>query len=376
MVAYTSSNRFTLQDTGSNPNTWGDVANMGVFALIEDSLDGLLNLDVTTGSSFTLTTANGATDESRNRRIRLTGTPTSTIRVNLPNVNKWYIVDASISGTSGVMLAPTGGTGPVIMAGQKRGILAVDTSLAFFVTTDTSATTSTAGITRYATSAEVTEGTTVSTAAVTPNLLDYRLSLFTTIEPGSGSIYFGSTAPSGYVLASGRTIGNATSGGTERANSDTEDLFILLWDAYSNSILPVSGGRGATAAADFAASKTITLPDLRGRVPVGKDDMGGTAANRITTSIVGISGITLGASGGQETTTASIGNMPNHAHTRNPTGVGENAIQIVTGGAFTTGTPAGSNAFLNAIVSTGSTGGGAAMTNVQPSLVVNYIIKL
>src|SRR5262245_54112769 len=82
----------------------------------------------------------------------------------------------------------------------------------------------------------------------------------------------------GFVRANGRTIGSATSGATERANADTQPLFIYLYNAMTDAQAPVSGGRGGGgAAADFAANKTITLPDMRASSPVGLDDMGNAA---------------------------------------------------------------------------------------------------
>jgi microcystin-dependent protein len=47
-------------------------------------------------------------------------------------------------------------------------------------------------------------------------------------------------------------------------------------------------------------STTFNVPDLRGRVMAGVDNMGGSPANRITSGIAGISGVTLGASGGNQ----------------------------------------------------------------------------
>jgi len=85
----------------------------------------------------------------------------------------------------------------------------------------------------------------------------------------------------GFVRMNGRTIGNASSGATERANDDTEDLYTYLWNNLDNSVAPVVGGRGATAAADFAANKTITVPTMQGLVAAGLDDMGSAAANRL-----------------------------------------------------------------------------------------------
>lgn len=90
----------------------------------------------------------------------------------------------------------------------------------------------------------------------------------------------GGTRP-GWARLNGRTIGNASSGATERANDDTEDLYTFLWNNLDDSVAAVIGGRGATASADFAANKAITLPSMQGLIAGGVDDMGSAAANRL-----------------------------------------------------------------------------------------------
>lgn len=183
--------------------------------------------------------------------------------------------------------------------------------------------------------------------------------------------YLGTTAPSGYVMLSGRTIGSAYSGATERANADTLDLYTLLWDSMANTEAAVSGGRGASAAADFAANKTLALPDGRGRGLVGKDDMGGTAANRITNAGAGIVGTTLGASGGSQTVTltAAESGLPAHTHTIPPATEADTGFAGLAFGAPASPVP----------ISTNSTGGSTASSahnNTQPSLIANLIVKL
>jgi hypothetical protein len=78
------------------------------------------------------------------------------------------------------------------------------------------------------------------------------------------------TAPPGWLKLDGKTIGDASSGATARANADTMALFCHLWDTFGNDILPIqnsdgsAGLRGASAAADFAAHKRMPLFDDRG----------------------------------------------------------------------------------------------------------------
>lgn len=104
----------------------------------------------------------------------------------------------------------------------------------------------------------------------------------------------------GWVRGNGRTVGSATSGATERANADTSALFVWLWTNFADAICPVSGGRGGSAAADFAANKTIGLVDMRGRSPFGLDDMGNAAAGRMTGATFGVGNATTPASSGGE----------------------------------------------------------------------------
>jgi microcystin-dependent protein len=111
----------------------------------------------------------------------------------------------------------------------------------------------------------------------------------------------------GWVRLNGRTIGSGSSSGTERASSDTQSLFEYLWNNFSNTLCPVSGGRGATAAADFGANKTIATYDMRSRSPFGLDDMGNTAA-----AIIAGGTPTAISTGGAETVTIAQANLPSY----------------------------------------------------------------
>jgi microcystin-dependent protein len=205
---------------------------------------------------------------------------------------------------------------------------------------------------------------------------------------GAMTPYVGTTAPTGWVRANGRTLGNASSGGTERANADTETLFTLLWNQYSNSVCAVSGGRGASASADYAANKTITLPDLRGRAFFGLDDMGSTAASRLGSIIT--TPTTNGSSGGTETHTLTEAQMPVHQHSGTSLGAtttisgGTNIHSGSTNASYDSG-PSSTKVVssVNTITasttisgSVGQAGSGQAHSNMPPAFLGTYIIKL
>lgn len=118
-----------------------------------------------------------------------------------------------------------------------------------------------------------------------------------------------------WLICAGGTIGGASSGGTVRANADMETLFTHLWTTVANAELAIqdSGGspstRGASAAADFAANKRMPLPDLRGRVLIGLDNLGGSSANVVTDTEAD----TIGDVSGTETHTLAAAEIPNNS---------------------------------------------------------------
>lgn len=191
--------------------------------------------------------------------------------------------------------------------------------------------------------------------------------------------YVGTTAPTGWLLLSGLTIGSAASGGTARANADTSNLFTLLWNSSTNTELPIqdSSGvgttRGANAAADFAANKRLPLPDARGRVIVGKDNMGGSTASRMTTGGAGIDGTVQFAAGGTQTHVLTTSQLAAHTHTGMILPVTKNFVTVTSSGSNaqdgTCNNQVGNNV-------TGSTGSDAAHQNTQPSIIMSKIVKL
>ena len=144
------------------------------------------------------------------------------------------------------------------------------------------------------------------------------------------------TAPANWLLCDGSAVSRST----------YPSLYAAIGTTYG-------AGDGST---------TFNLPDLRGRVPVGKNS--GTFG-------------TLGATGGAETVTLSTAEMPSHSHPASNSqffGGASARTTVPTGSALWT---FASNSLSDIVgaVSTGNTGGGGAHNNLQPYLVTNYIIK-
>lgn len=195
---------------------------------------------------------------------------------------------------------------------------------------------------------------------------------------------------SGWVRAAGRTIGSASSGAQERANADCEDLFLFLWG--EDASLVVSGGRGANAASDWAAAKTIATPDIRLRGLIGMASMGGTLSTLIAAASFDNSenGDTVGATVGNSTVTLTTDQIPAHNHTGSALAAGahRHSYTFASGSAFTAqvgpnynlvqpGTQDTSeNGIHTHTLAINNAGGGGSHPNVQPSAVATCYLKL
>lgn len=188
----------------------------------------------------------------------------------------------------------------------------------------------------------------------------------------------------GWVRMNARTIGSATSGATERANADCQNLFLELWLDYPDAKCPVPGGRGISAAADWAANKQITLPDMRGKGPFGLDGMGNARANIIPDANVqgGDTGDTADARVGTTTHAVAQANLPAVAPTvasatlvNANIPVNANTTQFVVGaGALAiTANIVGSEA-VN--ITMNNLGSGTALETISPGALGTWYLKL
>lgn len=189
--------------------------------------------------------------------------------------------------------------------------------------------------------------------------------------PGMMVPYGGLTAPSGWLLCYGQAVSRTT----------YSTLFAAIGTQFGD-------GNGST---------TFNLPDLRGRVVAGQDDMGGTSANRLTAAGFGASGDDLGAAGGSETHELTVAQLAEHDHggetdsggihshtnTYNRKIEGTGAAEVEFAEHRLVGRPNQDNeqftlATANSVAHThdiAAQGDGDPHPNVQPTLIANYIIK-
>jgi len=172
------------------------------------------------------------------------------------------------------------------------------------------------------------------------------LTILAIAMPGIIFDYAGATAPNGFLLCAGQAV----------PRSDYPQLFDVIGITYGP-------GDGST---------TFNLPDLRGRVIAGRDNMGGTTAGRLTNAGSGIVGATLGAAGGTEAHALTSSQMPAHSHT-----ISSRVADRGTAAGAGSSAPAealGTSEAGNSL-SMSSAGLGLAHPNAQPTIIMNKIIK-
>jgi microcystin-dependent protein len=146
------------------------------------------------------------------------------------------------------------------------------------------------------------------------------------------SEFAGSTSPVGFLLCDGSQVSRTT----------YATLYAVTGNAFGS-------GNGST---------TFNVPNLKGRVPVGKD---------------GSADFTnVGSSGGESRVTLNTSQMPSHNHAAGTASSGGSALPIYT---ITSDTYTTAEGQMKNSLRTGDVGGNQSHNNLQPYLALNFIIK-
>ena len=109
--------KLTVQATGENSGTWGQITNTNLL-ILEQAIGGYDALGITSGATLTFT--NGALSNGKNKVLKLTGTIGGAVNVVVPDsVEKTYIIDNATRGAYTVTVKTTSGTGVTWAATDK-----------------------------------------------------------------------------------------------------------------------------------------------------------------------------------------------------------------------------------------------------------------
>lgn len=187
-----------------------------------------------------------------------------------------------------------------------------------------------------------------------------------TVTPGPGSITTAMLASSVPIVPVGSVIDWPWASGDMPSWSMPPVAQALTKTSYP--VLAAIAGNGGYIYGGSTPNPVFNLPDYRGRVTAGLDNMGGVIAGRITLGVSGTSG-GLGAIAGVEGVVLTTAQIPAHNHTF-PNG--NTTVQ-----PNVTGAPGGyGGGFVPDQQNTNSTGGGGVHINVQPTLFVNKLMRV
>lgn len=176
--------------------------------------------------------------------------------------------------------------------------------------------------------------------------------------------FAGSAAPTGWLVCGGQAL----------SRTDYAALFAVIGTAFG--------------APD---GSTFQLPDLRGRVSAGRDfSVNSSNANRLTSTTISPNSTTLGGSGGTQSQAITEAQLPAHTHsfsgTTSSNGLHSHTVNQATfgngstggfGPEVTSGPTSTDGAHTHTFSgTTGATGSGTSLPNVQPTLILNKIIKV
>jgi len=323
--SYTTNLRLTLPVQGELPASWGNTVNTGVTDLVDAAISGTASIALTT-TTYTLTSANGATDEARQMFLTFTGTPGGAATVTCPGGSgvgsKLYYVTNNTN--VAVTLKTALGTGISVPVGVRMALYCDGTNVINGVNYLSSLTLGSA-------LPVLSGGTGVTTSTGTGSVVLSTSPTLVTPALGTPSALVGTNITG---TASGLTAGNVTTNANLTGAVTSSGNATSLGSFTSLQLLTALTDETGTGANVFATSPTLVTPAL------------GTPTALVGTNITGTAS---GLTAGNVTTNANL------------TGAITSTGNATLLGSFSSANLAGAL--------TDETGSGSAVFNTSPTFV-------
>ena len=258
--SYTSNLRLTLPVSGELTGTWGDTVNDGITSLLDSSIAGAAAVAMT-DADYTLTEANGATDQARQMFLTVTGTLTSARNIICPANSKLYFIKNSTTGGFAVTLKTSAGTGISVPNGKATALQVVGGNVLDAATYLSSL--------QLGSPLAVSSGGTGTTSTTFANL---------------------ATNVTGTLPVANGGTGNASIAATSIFAANTANTLAVVTPTANQSIRINSGGTAWEAYTPSTGSGSVTTVSV-----VSANGLAGTVANptstpaiTLTTSVTGV----------------------------------------------------------------------------------------
>jgi hypothetical protein len=341
--------KFELIGTGEQSGTWGTTTNTNLGTAIEEAITG--SADVTFASAtvtLTLTDTN-ASQTARNLRLNLTGTSGGAQDLEVPAIEKFYIVNNGCA--DAITVKVSGQTGVAVPAGKAMLLFNNGTDVIDAVNHFNTASVGTLSLTNALAVTSGGTGATTLTGYVKGNGTSAFTAQAVPIPVSDGGTGATTLTSNNVVLGNGTSAPNfvapGTSGNVLTSNGTT-------WTSAAAAAFD-SGTRmlfGQTAAPTGWTKDTINYDQHALRVTTGTASTGGTVnftsafTSQTPAGTVTITSVT-GTAGATTLTTPQI---PSHTHTQ---------FKPISPGSSEFGSGAGGQTYSNN-AATGSTGGGGS----------------
>jgi len=127
---YSSDLKLSIQATGENAGTWGQITNSNLY-VIQQAIAGYQSLAVNATTGLTLLFTDGVISTGKNAVLNLTGTLTGNVNVTVPDaIEKTYLVNNQVTmGTNTLTFKTSSGTGIKLAQGNRYVIYADGTNV-------------------------------------------------------------------------------------------------------------------------------------------------------------------------------------------------------------------------------------------------------